>query len=274
MAVRPLPPLLLAVTLGVTITACSDDPSASPGTTTIAPTTPSSERSTAPASATTTVVAGPVSTVAPTTPATPSATAPNGELPERCTARVAPLYPNPATERWVPSPETGDVVDDFAMLVLGWPDVRVIDELPDGPVTLVRIIGSASPQPVELVVVPDADGQALSVCGARSVVDGEWSASVLIEGPEVASGFGIRIDGDTQAAVHEVFPDVVSAQLLISHGPHVQQVAANDPEKGWTFELDHPTSQPGWQLAFWRDADGAALAVVDTGLPAGDFAAN
>ncbi len=70
------------------------------------------------------------------------------------------------------------------------------------------------------------------------------------------------------------FPDVVSAQLLVSHGPSVQQVAATDPEQGWTFELDHSTDQPGWQMAFWRDADGAALAVFDTNHPAGDFLPN
>ena len=197
------------------------------------------------------------------------------ELPERCAARTHPMYPNPATERWVPSPETGDVIDDFALLVLGWPDVQVVDEQPDGPVTLTRIASSAATQPVELVVVPDGDGEAVSVCGARSVVGDEWSASVSIRGRAAVSDFGIRADlaTDDVAAVHELFPDVVSAQLLVSHGPHVQQVAATDPETGWTFDLDHPTAEPGWQLAFWRDADGAVLAVVDTGLPPGDVAA-
>jgi hypothetical protein len=96
-----------------------------------------------------------------------------------------------------------------------------------------------------------------------------------IQGRDVVSGFSVWVDldHDVSAAVHELLPDVVSAQLLISHGPYVQQVAATDPEQGWTFGLDHPTTEPGWQLAFWRDADGAALAVVDTPLPAGDVAA-
>jgi hypothetical protein len=263
----------LAIALGLGLAACSDDPSASPGTTTTAPISPSADRSTDRAAPTTSVELGSASTVAPTAPAAPSSTIGATSLPDRCTARQAPLYPNPATERWVPSPETADVVDDFATLVLGWPDVQVVNERADGPVTLVRITSGPASPPVEVVVVPGSDGEAVAVCGAKSVVQGEWSASVLVEGLEVVSGFGIRSDDGTQAAVHEVFPDVVSAQLLISHGPHVQQVAANDPEKGWTFQLDHPTVEPGWQLAFWRDADGAALAVMDTDLPAGDFTA-
>ncbi|MFA9563430.1 MAG: hypothetical protein ACERLM_01800 [Acidimicrobiales bacterium] len=261
--------LVLILLVAATLVACSDEPAASPDSTTLGPSTTVAVEEVAPTSA-----PMPAGTVPPSsTP--PGSTTPTDELPERCVARTDPMYPNAATERWVPSPETGDVIDDFALLVLGWPDVQVGEEQPEGPVTLVRITSSASPQPVELVVVPDRDGQAVSVCSARSVIGDDWAASVLIEGRQAHSGFGIWVDLDDSiaTAVHELFPDVVSAQLLISHGPHVQQVAATDPEQGWTFELDHPTTEPGWQLAFWRDADGAALAVVDTPLPAGDVAA-
>ena len=265
MAFRPLPLLLLAAML----VACSDDPAASPGSTTVAPPGPPTEPSIDSATAPGALPEGSATTAA---PAAPSSTVAEPGLPERCVARTGPMYPNPATERWVPSPETGDVITDFALLVLGWPDVTVEEQQPDGPVTLVRITSSASPRPVELILLPDADGRPASVCGARSALDGEVAASVLIEGRRAVSGFGIVVDPDDTipAAIHELFPDVVSAQLLISHGPHVQQAAATDPEKGWDFELDHPTTEPGWQMAFWRDADGAALVVMDTGLPAGN----
>ena len=272
MAFRPLPLLLLAAML----VACSDDPAASPGPTTFVSTSPPTEPSIDGATAPGSLPDGSATTVPSTVPAAPSSTVAARELPERCAARTHPMYPNPATEQWVPSPETGDVINDFALLVLGWPEVQVVEKQPDGPVTLVRITSSASPRPVELVVVPDGEGRPISVCGARSVIGDEWAASLSIRGRAVVSGFVINVElaNADDAAVHELFPDVVSAQLLISHGPHVQQVAATDPETGWSFDLDHPTTEPGWQLAFWRDADGAALAVVDTDLPAGDIAAN
>lgn len=268
MRLRPLSSFVLAVALGATLPACSDDPAASPGTTTSPPSMTSSVAD-----------PGPGSTPPPSASPLPSTTAPGpettlreSELPERCTARVQPVYPNPATERWVPSPESGDVVDDFARLVLGWPDVAVADQRTEGPVTVVRITSSAAEDPVDLEIVAGGDGRPVSVCGARSAVAGEWFVGVAIEGRQMASDFGIREEPDGDAmAVHDRFPDVVSAQLLVSHGPHVQQVAATDPEQGWAFELAHPTDQPGWQMAFWRDADGAALAVFDTDHPAGDF---
>jgi hypothetical protein len=257
--------------LGATVPACSDDPAASPGTTTAPPSTADGDDER---------VSG---SVAPSTTLPPPTTAPEpgttlfaSQPPEGCPAPGSPVYPNPATERWVPSPESGDVIDDFARLVLGWPDEQVVGEQPDGSATVVRIATSATPQPVELEIVADADGQPTSVCGARSLVDGEWSAGVVIEGRQMASEFGIRDEagGGAVVGVHERFPDAVSAQLLVSHGPHVQQVAAADPERAWIFELDHPTTEPGWQMAFWRDADGAALAVFDTDHPAGDFIPN
>ena len=269
MRLRPLPSLVLAVVLGAMLPACPDDPAASPRTTTSLPSSTSSVADPGPGS-----VPPPSASPLPSTTAPgPETTALENELPERCTARIQPVYPNPATERWVPSPESGDVVDDFARLVLGWPDVAVADRRTEGPVTVVRITSTAAEDPVDLEILPGGDERPASVCGARSAVAGEWFAGVVIDGRRMASDFGIRNepDGNAIVAVHDRFPDVVSAQLLVSHGPHVQQVAATDPEQGWVFELDHPTDQPGWQMAFWRDADGSALAVFDTDHPAGDF---
>jgi hypothetical protein len=256
-------PLLLAL-VAVAALACSDDSNSSP-----ASTATTSPRAVAPHASTTAVPTSTTTAASRTTPSITLAT----RLPERCVARFAPIYPNAATEAWVPSPETDDAIRDFATLVLGWTDVEVAEARADGPVTVLRITGSASPRPVELITLPGDDGRPAAVCSARSVVDAEWSGSLQIEGAQVVSAFGIRSSEGATRPVHEVFPDVVSSQLLVSHGPHVQQTAATDPEQGWSFELDHPTTEPGWQLAFWRDADGAALAVVDTPLPAGDVAA-